>query len=90
MIASFQYMQQLQTDNYIGRYIWIPSDLNVADGLTKAGLCEPLLAVMYNNMLVIGDGTEISGKRAKKQNRFILDEAARFYLGDRVENKEDN
>ena len=74
-------MQQLEEDGLISSYKWIPSDKNTADGLTKNTQCQALLYAQYFNVLMLSDGKEISGKRAKKQNRFILKDAADNQLG---------
>ena len=81
LAGCYSYFQQLLEHNLIHNFKFVQSHRNVADGLTKPGENNQLLLAHYHNMLVLSDGQEISGKRAKKQHQFILKQAIDNQLG---------
>ena len=77
LVGSFHYMQQLVRDGLISHFTFIPGELNVADAMTKAKPCNALQAIVQEQYLMLADGKEMSLRRARKQNKFVRDEAVK-------------
>ena len=66
MIARIYVLRRLLDEEYLTALEWGPSDLNIADPLTKSSNADSLIIACSKNLLTLPTCTESGRKRAKK------------------------
>lgn len=75
--AAFYYIRQCVSEGELKAVKFVPSDLNISDALTKGMQSQPLMYLMQQNVLVLPDTEQMSGKKRAKRNNVVLSEATK-------------